>query len=856
MTVQTNTNVANFLGNGAATYPIGFKFNSAADLVVQKTVIATGVTTTLTLNSDYSVAGAGVEEGGSITFSQAPTSAESIKVTRVVDLLQLTDLRNQGKFYAEVHEAVFDKLAMIDQQQQTEIDDANAKSDEAVATANEANAKSDQAVAKAAQNLIDMQAQYDAFEQGASFVVIGDYAAGLVVDGYNKIFRKDGEFYRAKAELTLPYPLNGDWATDAPNFVSVGDAVLRQELSGEGGAAMVGYPGYASVLEKLSAGVADFQDFRIDGASDTEAFQQAVTAGSVRVRAGASLTIVADINIPSDRLIVVERGAAIYSSGRFCAHGSNNVHWIIDGRVEATSMAQAPAKAGWPNTADGTQNGDERGFIEFGGVIFGGNDGYGYSVTGSGVVAGPWVGTPNANDMPALVNRKGIAAWNCSGVYFAIAECYGFLGEAIYWHSRSEEGRDVLFENIYSHDHAFNALNINAKGAHRNIVVRNCTTRNSFNGIETSAGDLINTTHYDPVNAGVYFGQGHGGGDRLVSGNKVINCHDTSYKFLYTAGFEGAAKLKTFVITDNLSVNAGINAFAVKDLDDLTFRNNVSIGHGQLATGYAFGFFGVSGGIVSGNSNHTPGGFGTEHLRAINSSLQYGDNPRIDVAVAAPQILVNGGFDGGWEDTDAAVGTKKNRRVMMNPSFDFGCGVDLLFACSNITPPWQVAGVSSALREVSGAGARGSLLISTRKANLGDPLGLSIEINHVGDTLPGVDGGQNIGRADRRFNNSFFAVAPTVTSDENMKDDIRGLSDAELAVSKSLRKEVVAYKLKNAGRSRRTHFGVIAQRVVAAFEAEGLDANDYGLLCYDETESGGIYGVRYEELLAFIIAGI
>ena len=250
MTVQTNTNVASFLGNGAATYPIGFKFNSAADLVVQKTVIATGVTTTLTLNSDYSVAGASVEEGGSITFSQAPTSAESIKVTRVVDLLQLTDLRNQGKFYAEVHEEVFDKLVMIDQQQQTEIDDANAKSDEAVATANSANSKSDQAAAKVDQNLADMQAQYDLFEQGAAFVVIGDYAAGLVVDGYNKIFRKDGEFYRAKAELTLPYPLNGDWATDAPNFVSVGDAVLRQELAAPAGALKVG--GAALYVEQIS----------------------------------------------------------------------------------------------------------------------------------------------------------------------------------------------------------------------------------------------------------------------------------------------------------------------------------------------------------------------------------------------------------------------------------------------------------------------------------------------------------------------------------------------------------------------------------------------------------------------------
>ncbi|HAR06635.1 MAG TPA: hypothetical protein DCR72_13850 [Pseudomonas sp.] len=305
MTVQTNTNVANFLGNGAATYPIGFKFNSAADLVVQKTVIATGVTTTLTLNSDYSVAGAGVEEGGSITFSQAPTSAESIKVTRVVDLLQLTDLRNQGKFYAEVHEEVFDKLVMVDQQQQTEINDANAKSDESVATANAANAKSDQAVAKAAQNLVDMQAQYDAFEQGASFVVIGDYTAGLVVDGYNKIFRKDGEFYRAKADLTLPYPLTGDWAVDAPKFVSVGDDVLRQELAAPGGAALVGYMG-GTVADALGSAPLSVKAYGAVGdglTDDTAAIQacldDAAAKGAYVVGSPLDVYSVSTITIPA-----------------------------------------------------------------------------------------------------------------------------------------------------------------------------------------------------------------------------------------------------------------------------------------------------------------------------------------------------------------------------------------------------------------------------------------------------------------------------------------------------------------------------------------------------------------------------
>lgn len=286
MTVQTSTNVAGFVGNGVTTsFPIAFKFNSSADLIVEATNTVTGVTTTLSLNSDYTVAGAGDENGGTIAFTAAPLSTETVKVTRHVDLLQLTDLRNQGKFYAEVHEDVFDKLVMIDQQQQTEINTANDKSDEALEVANAASGKSDQAVAKADQNLVDMQAQYDAFEQGASLVVIGDYAAGLVVDAYNKVFRKDGEFYRAKAALTLPYPLNGAWAVDAPNFVSVGDAVLRQELANGGStlvdSAVVGFSGpWASASERTvqqkMREIPSVDDF--EGATDKERFERAIAA--------------------------------------------------------------------------------------------------------------------------------------------------------------------------------------------------------------------------------------------------------------------------------------------------------------------------------------------------------------------------------------------------------------------------------------------------------------------------------------------------------------------------------------------------------------------------------------------------
>lgn len=122
MTVQTNTNVASFNGNGVTQiFPIAFKFNSDTDLVVLLVDDATGAVSQLTLNSDYTVSGEGDEEGGLINVVVAPASGQRLKVTRVVDILQLTDLRNQGKFFAEVHEDAFDLLTMIAQQHESGI---------------------------------------------------------------------------------------------------------------------------------------------------------------------------------------------------------------------------------------------------------------------------------------------------------------------------------------------------------------------------------------------------------------------------------------------------------------------------------------------------------------------------------------------------------------------------------------------------------------------------------------------------------------------------------------------------------------------------------------------------------------
>lgn len=60
---------------------------------------------------------------------------------------------------------------------------------------------------------------------------IEDYAGGIEITEYNQIIRESGEFYRAKASLSLPYTTTGTWiGGDETRFVAVGDAALRQEI--------------------------------------------------------------------------------------------------------------------------------------------------------------------------------------------------------------------------------------------------------------------------------------------------------------------------------------------------------------------------------------------------------------------------------------------------------------------------------------------------------------------------------------------------------------------------------------------------------------------------------------------------
>ncbi|WP_277964584.1 hypothetical protein [Pseudomonas sp. RIT-To-2] len=116
MTVSTTESIIDYDGNGlTTTFPVPFKFQNNGDLVVAL-VDSLGTSTTLAMGTDYTVIGAGAQSGGAIITLVAPTSSQTIGISRELAPVQSTDLRNQGRFFAETHENVFDYITMLIQQ--------------------------------------------------------------------------------------------------------------------------------------------------------------------------------------------------------------------------------------------------------------------------------------------------------------------------------------------------------------------------------------------------------------------------------------------------------------------------------------------------------------------------------------------------------------------------------------------------------------------------------------------------------------------------------------------------------------------------------------------------------------------
>ncbi len=133
----------------------------------------------------------------------------------------------------------------------------------------------------------------------------------------------------------------------------------------------------------------------------------------------------------------------------------------------------------------------------------------------------------------------------------------------------------------------------------------------------------------------------------------------------------------------------------------------------------------------------------------------------------------------------------------------------------------------------------------------------------------GLDTYSTLGTAAIRFKDIYAATGAINTSDAREKTEPQAIPDTVLDAWGDV--SLVTYKwlasVADKGDDARTHIGIIAQSIRDAFASRGLDATEYGLLCYDKwdatpavkdkdgnittpaIEAGDRWGVRFDQCL-------
>ena len=120
MTVNTELSKRIYTGNGVATdYDYDFKIPLAGDLAVSLFDLD-GVELPQVLNTDYTVTGAGGDNGGKVLFTVPPPNGYTILLLSDATYTQPTDFKNQGRFFPETHENAIDRAVILARQNHEE----------------------------------------------------------------------------------------------------------------------------------------------------------------------------------------------------------------------------------------------------------------------------------------------------------------------------------------------------------------------------------------------------------------------------------------------------------------------------------------------------------------------------------------------------------------------------------------------------------------------------------------------------------------------------------------------------------------------------------------------------------------
>lgn len=110
MSVTNEDNKVNYSATGLSVYTIPFYFSANAHVKLYVNDVLK------TLNTHYSVTGAGITSGGVLTFLVTPPTSGVVTIIRDIPLKQENTFNEGGQFSSSTIEGMFDKLTHISQQ--------------------------------------------------------------------------------------------------------------------------------------------------------------------------------------------------------------------------------------------------------------------------------------------------------------------------------------------------------------------------------------------------------------------------------------------------------------------------------------------------------------------------------------------------------------------------------------------------------------------------------------------------------------------------------------------------------------------------------------------------------------------
>ena len=415
--------------------------------------------------------------------------------------------------------------------------------------------------------------------------------------------------------------------------------------------------------------------------------------------------------------------------------------------------------------------------------------------------------------------------------------------------------------------------------------------------IDNSISTTYSTSGYaaTPANSMIYLNNTHGGSNtaslinfRTGSGDGVIGfvegggTNDADFVIQTDGGSNGVERLR---ITN--SGNCGIGTASPSSKLQI-IGGNSGIDQIHISTNLSDNTTKYAGIIMTMFTNNTAALIGAKAENG-NTSLYYGSSGTDHRGITKHIWYTNTNYNATSGNTEKmrldSAGRLYLGTTSTTPAFGTGTGIHLaptgesmmssvnnttLFL--NRTSNWgdvisfrQNGAVTGKISNSNTGG--GSILVGNDNSGImfrGDLTGTAFIPANPGGGVQ-VDNTLDIGHSAVRFDDIYATNGTIQTSDRNEKQDIAELTDAETRVAVAAKGLLRKFRWKDSvvekGDEARTHFGIIAQDLQDAFTAEGLDAGDYAMFISttwtnDDGEEQTRLGVRYPQLLAFIISAI